>query len=247
MKNRSKTLRMVQLALLIAVELIFAYTPLGYLKPAGLEITFLMVPVTIGAILLGPVEGAVLGGVFGLTSFSTCFGTSPFGAALLAINPFFAFFVCFVPRLLAGLCGGLIFRASNVGSKGMPRPLSFTVASLAAPLLNTVFFMSALVLCFYQTDYIQNIVTVLGASNPFMFVLLFVGLQGLLEAAVCWLISGVLCRALWPVLHRSETPVSAKPHSADHTPAADAKSGQTQTPGTDEKDAAAEDSKKSDR
>lgn len=71
MKKSTKTLRLVQLGLLIAVELIFAYTPLGYMKPAGLEITFLMVPVTIGAILLGPAAGAILGGVFGLTSFST--------------------------------------------------------------------------------------------------------------------------------------------------------------------------------
>lgn len=68
--------------------------------------------------------------------------------------------------------------------------------------------MTSLVLCFYQTDYIQNIVNVLGATNPFSFVALFVGLQGLVEAAVCWLISGILCRALYPVLYRNTT---AKP------------------------------------
>lgn len=206
MKKRTNTLRLVQLALLIAVELIFAYTPLGYLKPAGLEITFLMVPVAIGAILLGPSAGAILGGVFGLTSFSTCFGTSPFGAALLAINPIFTFLVCVVTRILAGWLAGVIFKMMNLGSKGTPRALAFTVASIAAPLLNTIFFMSGLVLCFYNTDYIQNIVTVLGATNPFVFVVLFVGLQGLLEAAVCFVISGVLCRALYPVLHRTAKP-----------------------------------------
>lgn len=203
MNNRTKTLRMVQLALLVAVELVFAYTPLGYMKPAGLEITFLMVPVSIGAILLGPSAGAILGGVFGLTSFSTCFGTSPFGAALLAINPIYTFIVCVIPRILAGWLAGVLFHAVNIGSKGTPRARSFAIASLAAPLFNTLFFMSGLVLCFYSTDYIQNFVQMLGATNPFTFVIFFVGVQGAIEAAVCWLISGLLCRALWPVLHRS--------------------------------------------
>lgn len=206
MNNRTKTLRLVQLALLVAVELIFAYTPLGYMKPAGLEITFLMVPVSIGAILLGPSAGAILGGVFGLTSFSTCFGTSPFGAALLAINPLFTFIVCVGPRILAGWLAGVVFKAINLGSHGTPRARSFALASLAAPLMNTLFFMTGLVLCFYSTDYIQNIVQVLGASNPFTFVIFFVGVQGAVEAAVCWLVSGLLCRALWPVLHRSAVP-----------------------------------------
>lgn len=210
MNKNTKTLRLVQLGLLIAVELIFAYTPLGYMKPAGLEITFLMVPVTIGAILLGPTAGAILGGVFGLTSFSTCFGTSPFGAALLAINPFFTFLVCVGPRILAGWLGGVVFRTSNLGAKEKPREFSFALTALVTPLFNTLFFMTALVLCFYQTDYIQNIVNVLGASNPVSFVALFVGLQGLVEAAVCWLISGILCRALYPVLYRN---TAAKPLS----------------------------------
>ncbi|HBJ10752.1 MAG TPA: ECF transporter S component, partial [Ruminococcaceae bacterium] len=54
-------------------------------------------------------------------------------------------------------------------------------ASLAAPLLNTVFFMSSLVLFFYRTDYIQGFVSAMGAANPIMFILLFVGINGLVE------------------------------------------------------------------
>lgn len=50
---------------------------------------------------------------------------------------------------------------------------AYLVASLACPFLNTLFFMSALVLIFYHTDYIQGFVTSLGVSNPFTFVLAF--------------------------------------------------------------------------
>ena len=63
---------LTRLAVFVAVTLVMAYTPLGYLRTPGLEITFLMIPVTVGAIVLGPAAGAILGGVFGLTSFFQC-------------------------------------------------------------------------------------------------------------------------------------------------------------------------------
>ena len=95
----SRTQKMVQLAILVAIMLIFAYTPLGYLKVGAIEITFMVLPVAIGAILLGPVCGAILGGLFGLTSFIQCFGASPFGALLLSLNPITTFITCCVREL----------------------------------------------------------------------------------------------------------------------------------------------------
>ncbi len=68
-KVNSQTLKMVQMAILVAIMLIFAYTPLGYLKAGPIEITFMVLPVAIGAIILGPAVGAILGGIFGVTSF----------------------------------------------------------------------------------------------------------------------------------------------------------------------------------
>ena len=99
MKNK-KTLEMVQMAVLIAIILIMAITPLGYLRTGGLEISLMTVPVVIGAMSVGPGCGAVLGLAFGLTSFYQCFGMSVFGAALLNINPFLTFLVCVPTRAL---------------------------------------------------------------------------------------------------------------------------------------------------
>ena len=73
MKNK-RTLKMVQMAILIAVLLVMSYTPLGYLKIGLLSISLLSIPVVIGAMLFGPAAGAALGAVFGLTSFAQCFG-----------------------------------------------------------------------------------------------------------------------------------------------------------------------------
>lgn len=119
-----KTRKLVQMAILIAVMLILAFTPLGYLKVGAIEITFMTIPVVVGAIILGPAAGAVLGGVFGLTSFIQCFGMSAFGAALLNISPILTFLVCMVPRILMGYLAGVIFGRCIIaaGQKFCPLP-----------------------------------------------------------------------------------------------------------------------------
>lgn len=202
MKSNTRIQHLTQLALLAAVELVMAYTPLGYLRTLGLEISFLMIPVTLGAILIGPSAGAVLGGIFGLTSFGTCFGASPFGAVLLSISPVLTFLVCVPTRILAGWLAGLVFRGLAPGKDG-PRLFAFGAASLAGPVLNTAVFMSALTLCFYRTDYIQGIAQSLGAANPLTFVLLFVGVQGLVEAAVGFAACTIVSKAVYKYLRHA--------------------------------------------
>lgn len=194
--KKTKTLKLAQLALLVAVVLVMSYTPLGYFRTLGLEISFLMIPVTIGAIILGPVEGAILGLVFGLTSFGTCFGASAFGATLLAINPVFTFISCVVTRVLAGFLPGVIFKVAKKFKFG------YEIASVAGPVLNTVFFMGALVLFFYNTEFIQSIAASLGAANPFAFVLAFVGLQGVVEAVACCVISTIISRSVYKYVNK---------------------------------------------
>lgn len=201
--KHTKTLSLVQLALLVALELVLTYTPLGYLSVPGLTITFLMVPVSLGAMVLGPVAGAVLGGVFGLTSFAQCFGASPFGAALLGIQPVLTFVVCFFPRVLAGLLPALVFQAVQRKKPNTRNSLLFGGCALLGSVLNTVLFMGALLLCFYNTPYILSMAQGMGATNPIVFAALFVGVQGIIEAVVCCILAGLLGRVLYPLVHRS--------------------------------------------
>ncbi|MCR4611326.1 MAG: ECF transporter S component [Lachnospiraceae bacterium] len=177
---------MVELAVLIAIIIVMAFTPIGYIKTLGLEITLIVVPVCVGAVTLGPVAGLVLGTVFGLSSFIQCFGFSAFGAQLLAINPFLCFIVCVPTRMLMGWLTGVIYKALK---KAKPmKSLATPIACLVGPLLNTLFFMSTLCICFYNTEYIQGFVSDLGASNVLLFVLLFVGINGLVEAIACFVV-----------------------------------------------------------
>ena len=111
-RSRSTTL----LGLLTAVLMVLSMTPLGYLNIGPLAISFNMIPVAVGAAALGPMGGAVLGAVFGMTSFLQCLGiggSSAMGVILFDINPFFAFLQRFVPRLMTGFLVGLIYKAAR--------------------------------------------------------------------------------------------------------------------------------------
>ncbi len=189
-----RTTRMVQLALFIAIIILMAFTPIGYIKTPALEITLIVIPVTVGAIILGPTSGAILGGIFGITSFIQCFGMSPFGAVLLGINPLATFILCMVPRILMGWLSGVLFVALKKIDK--TKVFSYAAASLAGPLLNTILFMTALVVFFYNTDYIQGFVSAMGTSNVFAFVIAFVGVNGLIEAGVNFVAGGAISKAL---------------------------------------------------
>ncbi len=194
--KKNRTRYMTELALMSAIIFLMAFTPLGYFRTPGLSITFLTVPVAVGAIILGPEGGAVCGLVFGITSLIQCFMGGSFGSMLLSINPLGTAFTCIVPRVLEGLLCGLVFRWIKRVSKNS----AYFAASLACPLLNTVFFMSAIVLIFYHTEYIQGLVQTRGVTNPLMFVVAFVGVQGMIEAVVCFLIASAVSRALGAAL-----------------------------------------------
>ncbi|MCD8120765.1 MAG: ECF transporter S component [Clostridiales bacterium] len=190
--NSKKTLFMVELALMVAIIFVMAFTPLGYFRTPGLSITFLTVPVAVGAIVLGPKGGAVCGLAFGITSLMQCFGGSAFGTMLFSISPAGTVFLCIVPRILEGFLCGLVFLAL----RGRFKNGAYMAASLACPLLNTLLYMSSLVVIFYNTDYIQGFVQALGVSNPFLFVIAFVGAQGVIEAITCFILAGAVSRAL---------------------------------------------------
>ena len=175
--KKSNVAKLTVTAVLSAIVAVISFIPL---KTLGLEITFSMVPIAVGAILYGPAVGAILGGVFGIVSFLQCFGYSQFGVWLLGESPFFTFLVCVPTRILAGLLTGIIARAMSKGTKTV-NELKFIVCSLAAPVFNTILFMSTLVACFYNGETIQGFVKALGAANPFTFVVLFVGINGLVE------------------------------------------------------------------
>ncbi len=185
------TREFVLLALLVAVLIVLAYVNIP--QPAGLSITFNMIPVAIAAIAIGPLGGAIIGGAFGLISFLQCFGICGFsgmGAALAAINPFLAFVQRFFPRLIDGLLLGFIYRFLK------PRTNVYAACAITgffAAFLNTLLFMTSLVWLFGNTEYMQNS---MAGRGMLAYIVAAVGVNGLVEMLVSTVLTGAVGSAL---------------------------------------------------
>jgi uncharacterized membrane protein len=194
MKTKSfDTRKMVTLAMLGAILLIMSFTPLGYLNIGPLAISLNMIPVGIAAVTLGPTGGAIMGALFGLTSFLQCIGiggTSAMGVFLFEISPVLVFIQRFVPRLLAGLLSGWVY----LGIKKLSNStVACFVTGFSAALLNTVLFMLALVLLFGNTEYIRDL---MDGRNVILFICAFVGVNAVVEMLATTATVGLIGRIL---------------------------------------------------
>lgn len=196
--KRGSVLWMVEIAILTAIIILMSFTAIGYLKIGIFEIALVTIPVVVGAMVTGPMGGLTLGIVFGATSFMQCFGMSAFGTVLCEVNPLFAFFMCVPTRALMGWLTGIIFRGLRNVDK--TKTFCYYLSGLLGALLNTVFFMGVLVLCFWNTDYIQGLA---GGKGIFGFLVAMVGVNGLVEMAACAIIGGTVSKVLNMIIKKT--------------------------------------------
>lgn len=193
--------RMVLIAVLAAIIVFLMLSGLGYIPTGfGFTITILMIPVAIGAILLGPAAGAILGAVFGLTSLATCFlSMDVLGVALLAISPWKTVLVCIIPRTLVGFLCGWIFRALNKVDKS--RIVSYGVASVSAALFNTALFLTGLWLAFGSDPAVTQYTG--GSSDLFVIIGALGGVNAIIEAVACLILGTAIAKTLDIVMSKS--------------------------------------------
>lgn len=161
-----KQIRMLVLyAVLIAIEAIFCFTPLGSLPLGGpIVATLAMVPVCITGVLLGVEAGTVLGFTAGLFSFIYWTLLAP-GAMSLVFTPFFkmevgghvlggslwTLVICFVPRILVGTVSGLIFGAMTKNAKNdKMKYAAAALAGVAGSIVNTIGVLGGIALFLYR-------------------------------------------------------------------------------------------------
>ena len=183
--------------MLIALEIIMAFTPIGYLKIGLLSITFMTVPVIIGAVTNGLWMGAVLGLTFGVTSFVQCFGMDAFGTTLFGLNPIGTFIMCVCTRTLMGFLCALIYK--GLSKTKAPAGVQVGVSAFSAPFLNTAFFVPCLILFFWKSDYIQSIA---AGANVLKFIVTLVGVNGIVEWVVCTVVGAAVALGLKRALKR---------------------------------------------
>ena len=150
----SDTRYLTLLSLFVAIELVVGLVPyLGYIPINPLlNVTIIHIPVIIGAIILGPKAGGILGFVFGLTSLinATFLRPSPVESPLF--SPFFSggvfqgnfnsLLICFVPRILVGIVAAYVF----IGLKKtrLPSGINLLATGIIGSLVNTILVLSGI-------------------------------------------------------------------------------------------------------
>ena len=150
-KNKEKkgTRWMVSVALMAAIIIVLANTPLGMIQLPIIKATTVHIPVIIGAILFGPLAGAILGGVFGICSLVSntmaptllSFAFSPFLASNLA-GVLKALWISVGCRILIGVAAGwlwILFRKIKLNTY-----VALAITGFAGSMVNTIMVMGSI-------------------------------------------------------------------------------------------------------
>ena len=195
MLNQKKLQDLTLTAVLAALVLLLSFTPLGYLKiGVVLEITFLTIPVAIGAMVVGPKSGLFLGSLFGVTSFiQALMGSNVLGVILLSINPFLTGVICIVPRALMGFLTGVLFKLYRKWING-EKVFPMMAGGATASFLNTVLFIGSLI-GFYLI-YRNNPGFVDNNIDIWVIIFWAISINALVELGVGLVLSAGISRAL---------------------------------------------------
>jgi uncharacterized membrane protein len=205
MENTSKNYKFVMTSMFAAIIFILAFTPIGFIQLGIIKTTIIHVPVILGSILLGPSVGAVLGGLFGVTSLVT--NTMMPALLSFAFSPFIpvpgtgegswlALIVCFIPRILVGIVPYYVYKAFRIifSSKRLDW-VSLSIAGIVGSLTNTILVLGLLYF-FFQDAYAtaKNIST----DAVMAAIMTIVAVNGVPEAIV----AAIIITALGKVLMR---------------------------------------------
>ena len=200
MNKTQKISETTKMALFIAIIVLLAVTPLGYISLGIINATTIQMPVIIGAILFGWKKGAFLGGVFGITSLIkntvqpnvTSFVFSPFVPVFgEESGSIFAIIISLLPRIMIGVVAALVFSALKKAK--FDTTVSSAVSAFFGSLANTVLVMGGIYLFFgesysaakniaYETLMATVSATITGAGIT----------EAIISAAAC----GTICTAL---------------------------------------------------
>ncbi len=197
-KNRKQILFLCQFSVLLAIEIIVCFTPLGTLPSLGmLSATLSHVPVIITAIVLGMKAGTLMGLAFGACSFIYWTFVAP-GAFSFLYTPFYTFgeysgnfgslLICFVPRILIGVVTALIM--SGLTKLKVNKFVSATIAGVAGTLTNTLLVLGGIYL-FFGNEYYA-----MAVADSSQTLLAFLGMVVLTNGLPEAFIGGVAASAI---------------------------------------------------
>ena len=157
MKTKKHDTRwMVSVALMAAIVIVLANTPLGMIQLPVIKATTVHIPVILGAILLGPSAGAILGGVFGICSLVSntmaptllSFAFSPFMSTTGIPGALKAIWISVGCRVLIGLVSGWLWKLLE--RMKVNQNISLLLTGFVGSMVNTVTVMGSIYFLFAQ-------------------------------------------------------------------------------------------------
>jgi len=200
MKNRRKDAKwMAGVAMMAAIVVLLANTPLGMIPLVVTKATTVHIPVILGAILFGPLAGGILGGVFGICSVIintftpalTSFAFSPFMSTTGLSGAVKALWVAVGCRILIGVVAGWLWKALSHTRVNSWTALS--IVGFTGSMVNTVTVMGSIFLLFTQ-QYAQAKEVALEAVSG--LILTTVVVNGIPEAIVATVLVAVIGKNL---------------------------------------------------
>lgn len=157
MRTRKHDIRwLVSVALMAAIIIVLANTPLGMIQLPIIKATTVHIPVIIGAILLGPSAGAMLGAVFGLCSLISntmaptllSFAFSPFMSTTGIPGALKAIWISVGCRVLIGVVAGWLW--NFLQKMHVNNWIALPVVGFVGSMVNTISVMGSIYLLFAQ-------------------------------------------------------------------------------------------------
>lgn len=210
--RRQKTLLLVQFSLLLAIEAIVCFTPLGSLPIGPLVATLGHIPCIVTAITLGTGAGTLMGFFMGLFSFlywtfnpgPLAFVFTPFySASMAAEGNLWSLVIVFVPRILVGTGAGAVFALLNRFLKKTKFDfLSYVTAGIVGSLANTVLVLGGIYLFFGQPYAEANGIAYEALFGAMMAV---VGTNGILELVLAAVCAYAICKPIRKFVMHTDT------------------------------------------
>jgi len=205
--SKKKDIRyLTQLALLIGIVIVLANTPLGMIQLPITKATTIHIPVILGAILLGPAAGAILGATFGICSLVSntiaptllSFAFSPFMSTTGLSGAVKALWISVGCRVLIGVAAGWLWIALK--KLKWNDLAALPLVGFVGSMVNTVCVMGSIYVLFAQ-QYAQAKDVALTAV--FGLVMGTVTASGIPEAIAAAVLVAVIGKALLAVLRKN--------------------------------------------
>ncbi|BAO07664.1 ECF transporter S component [Enterococcus mundtii] len=189
-------------AMFLAIMILLAVTPLGFIPIGPINATTMHIPVIVASIILGPRLGAFLGGTFGLISLiRSTFIPTPLSFVFSPFIPVIgtdqgswkALIIALIPRILIGVVPYFVYKGIQRLTKNKVSPLSLFLAGIAGSLTNTILVMN-LIYFLFQQDYAQVLGTNINAVYSAVLAVIFT--SGVPEAIVAGLVTAAVSTVL---------------------------------------------------